>query len=97
MGITREEVRHVAFLARLKLTPEEEALYSEQLARIISYMEKLKELDTGKIEPTTHPLDIENPYREDRVHPSMVREDVLSNAPQQDRGYFKVPRIIEGG
>lgn len=97
MGITREEVRHVALLARLKLTPEEEELYSEQLARIIDYMDKLRELDTKGVEPTTHPIPSLNPYREDRVCPSIPREEALQNAPQKERGFFKVPRIIGEG
>ena len=97
MGITREEVRHVAFLARLSLTPEEEVLYGKQLARIIEYVEKLKELDTEGVEPTAHPIAIENPYREDRVCPSMPRDEVLFNAPAKERGCFKVPRIIQEG
>ncbi len=97
MGITREEVRHVAFLARLELTPEEEELYSEQLARIIDYMEKLKELDTTGIGPTTHPIPTPNPYREDKVQPSIPQEEALRNAPDKERGFFKVPRIIGEG
>lgn len=96
MGITREEVRHVAFLARLSLTPEEEGLYCEQLTRIIEYMEKLKKLNIEGVEPTSHPIPVENPYREDRVCPSIPREEALLNAPQKEKGCFKVPRIIEG-
>ncbi len=95
MKITKQEVEHVALLARLRLTEEEKELYLGQLDKILSYVEKLSELDTAGIEPTTHSFPISNPYREDVVKPSLPRDNVLQNAPQKEKGCFKVPRIIE--
>lgn len=94
MKITKKDVEHVAFLARLRLTEEEKELYSNQLERILSYMEKLRGLNTDGVEPTTHPIPITNPYREDEVLPSLSRDKALENAPEKERGYFKVPRVI---
>lgn len=97
MKITKEEVEHVALLARLRLTGDEKELYSNQLDKILSYMEKLSELNTDGVEPTTHAVPITNPYRDDRVSPSIPRDKALQNAPQKEKGCFKVPRIIEEG
>lgn len=97
MKITKEEVEHVALLARLRLTEVEKGLYSNQLDNILSYVEKLKGLNTNGVEPTTHVVPITNPYRNDKVTPSISRELALQNAPQKEKGCFKVPRIIEEG
>lgn len=97
MKITRKEVEHVATLARLKLTENETELYTNQLDSILSYIDKLNELDTTGIEPTTHPMPITTPLREDKVKSSLSQKDALMNAPDNEMGCFKVPKIIENG
>ena len=95
MPIKRDEVRHVAQLARLKLSDKEIDYFAGQLARIIGYIDQLKEVDTSGVEPTDHILSIQNVFRKDNVKPSLKKEAVLKNAPASEAGLFKVPRIIE--
>ena len=95
MSITEKDVRHVALLARLALTDEETALYTEQLGRILHYVEKLSELDTEGVEPTTYTVPLREVFREDRAGGSLERGEALKNAPESARGCFKVPKIIE--
>lgn len=95
MSIEKKDVLHVADLARLALTESEIELYTSQLKRILGYVEKLSELDTAGIEPTTHTVPMKTAFREDIVKESLKREDALWNAPAEDRGCFKVPQIIE--
>jgi aspartyl-tRNA(Asn)/glutamyl-tRNA(Gln) amidotransferase subunit C len=92
--ITRDEVRHVAGLARLELAEQEEERMTEQMNQILSYMDKLNELDTAEIEPMTHAIQLTNVFRADEVRPSMDREGVLSNAPESDGVSFIVPKVI---
>ncbi len=94
MKITREQVLHVAKLARLKLSEEEEKTYARQLDEILAYVDKMSELDTKSVEPTAHVIPLETAYREDRVIPSLDPEDSLSNAPERSGSFFKVPKII---
>ena len=96
MKITKEEVGRVATLARLSLQDEEKERYAKQLDQIWSYIEKLNELDTDGVEPTSHSSSIKNPMREDEVKESLSQEAALSNAPETEQGCFKVPKIIEG-
>ena len=93
--LSREEVEHVARLARLVLTDDERTRYTGQLNEILAYVEKLKELDVDGVVPTAHAIPLENVFRPDRVHPSFEREDMLANAPERSEGFFKVPRILE--
>lgn len=95
MSITGKDVLHAAELARLALTEKEKDLYTGQLKRILGYVEKLSELDTSGVEPTTHTVPPRTAFREDRALPSLSREEALGNAPSSDRGCFKVPQIIE--
>jgi aspartyl-tRNA(Asn)/glutamyl-tRNA(Gln) amidotransferase subunit C len=95
MKITRDEVEHVAKLARLAITEEEKERYTQQLSNILTYIEKLKELDTFKVEPTSHVLPMKNIFREDEVRPSLPREEILKNAPDRTEEFFSVPKIIE--
>lgn len=95
VSISKEEVRHVAELARLSLTEEETETFSLQLSDILDFAGKLNELDTEEVEPTSHVLPIQNVLREDEVRPSWPREKVLSNAPDVEAGQFKVPAILE--
>jgi aspartyl-tRNA(Asn)/glutamyl-tRNA(Gln) amidotransferase subunit C len=93
--ISREDVAHVAELARLELSAAEEEQFIAQLNSILIYMEKLRELDTVDVEPTSHVLPLVNILREDEVQPSLDRAQVLRNAPEESHFFFKVPRIIE--
>jgi aspartyl-tRNA(Asn)/glutamyl-tRNA(Gln) amidotransferase subunit C len=93
--ITREDVEHVAELARLELTAAEKGQFIAQLNSILTYIEKLSELNTAGVEPTSHVLPMSNVFRDDEVRPSLDRDRVLQNAPQQSHFFFKVPRIIE--
>ncbi|MBI5237900.1 MAG: Asp-tRNA(Asn)/Glu-tRNA(Gln) amidotransferase subunit GatC [Deltaproteobacteria bacterium] len=95
MAITKDDVVHVAGLARLELTHDETELYTAQLKRILGYVEKLSTLDTSKVEPLFYSSTPDALLREDSVGPSLARGEALENAPQKDRGCFKVPRIIE--
>ncbi len=92
--ITREEVRHVAMLARLDLTETEELRMTDQLNQILSYMEKLNELDTAEIPATTHAIQLQNVFRPDKVVDSLQREKTLMNAPETDGASFVVPKVI---
>ena len=95
MSITRDDVAKVAALARLELTGDEETLYTEQLGKILAYVEQLSEVDTEGVEPTTYTVPLRSVFREDEVKPSLPHEDALQNAPDKGRGCFKVPNIIE--
>jgi len=94
MKISRHEVEHVALLARLKLSEKEIEKFTGQLNAILGYIEKLNELDTNNVEPTSHVIEVGNVVREDRVRDSIPVEDALANAPDAGKGFFKVPRII---
>ena len=94
MKITREEVEHVAHLARLNLSQEELKKMTEQLDNILSYVAKLDEIDTKDIIPTTHAFSISNAFRDDRVSASLSQKEALANCPQQNGTCFIVPRII---
>ena len=95
MKITTEAVKHVEKLCRLRLTDEEQKKFTEQLTKILTYMDKLNELNTENVEPTSHVADLKNILRKDTIIKSMDIENVLSNAPDKDSNCFKVPAIIE--
>lgn len=95
MKLTREEVARVAVLARLRLTPEEEAEITDQLDRILVYMDKLAEIDTSNVQPFSHAADAASALREDRVTNRPDPDALLSNAPDRDGTFFKVPKILE--
>ncbi|MBA4393601.1 MAG: Asp-tRNA(Asn)/Glu-tRNA(Gln) amidotransferase GatCAB subunit C [Desulfobacca sp.] len=94
MKLSQPEVEHVAYLARLQLSPDEIETFTHQLNNILLYMEKLSELDTSGIQPTTHALHLSNAFREDLVSPSLPREEALGLAPEQGCSAFVVPKII---
>jgi aspartyl-tRNA(Asn)/glutamyl-tRNA(Gln) amidotransferase subunit C len=91
MAISREEVLHVAKLARLALTDQELERFGAQLADILEAVGKVSELDLEGVPPTSHPLDLVNVFGEDEPRPSLPREDALANAPDADGGFFGVP------
>ncbi|ULO08290.1 Asp-tRNA(Asn)/Glu-tRNA(Gln) amidotransferase subunit GatC [Paenibacillus sp. 19GGS1-52] len=95
MSITTKDVQHVAKLARLQLSPEEEATFTEQMNAILQYAEKLNELDTDNVKPTTQVLQVSNVMRDDVVKESLSQEDALLNAPEHEDGHFKVPAVLE--
>jgi len=95
MKITKEEVKQVATLARLELSPEEEDLLTHQLDKIFQYMEKLDQLDTTTVEPLTQVGEITNAFREDRIVNRPATDSLLSNAPAREQNFIKVPKIIE--
>ncbi len=92
--ISREEVRHVAQLARLELLETEEVRMTEQMNQILTYMDTLNELDTEGISPTTHAIRLQNVFRQDEVCTPLDRESALANAPETDGGSFIVPKVI---
>ena len=89
------DVKYVAHLARLKLSPEEEKKLGAQLGDILGYIEKLKQVDVSGVEPTAHPFPLVNVTRPDEARPSLPHEDALRNAPQKSAGLFVVPKIVE--
>ncbi len=93
--IGREEVEHMARLARLELTEEEKGQLTAQLDAILGYFDKLNELDTSAVEPTTTVIPMVSVMRQDEVRPSLAQEDALANAPDREDVFFRVPRIIE--
>jgi aspartyl-tRNA(Asn)/glutamyl-tRNA(Gln) amidotransferase subunit C len=92
--ITTDDVAHVARLARLELTDEELALYTEQLAGILAHADDVASLDTGGVPATAHPLPLQNVLRDDVVRPSLDRDEVLAAAPEVEDRRFRVPPIL---
>ncbi len=91
MAITREQVLHVAKLARLALTEDELERLEGQLGAILEAVGKVSELDLDDVPPTSHPLDLVNVFAEDEPRPSLDRDVALANAPEAEEGAFKVP------
>jgi aspartyl-tRNA(Asn)/glutamyl-tRNA(Gln) amidotransferase subunit C len=89
------DVKYVAHLARLALTPEEEQKMGAQLADVLQYVEKLKEVDVSAVEPMAHAFPLINVTRPDEVRPSITNEEALQNAPAHANGLFIVPKIVE--
>lgn len=95
MHLTIDEVRHVAELAKLRLTEAELALYAEQLSAILAYAESLQEVDTSHVPPTPYVLPLYNVMAEDTPTPSLKNEVALNNAPDAADGFFKVRAVFE--
>lgn len=95
MKVTRETIEHVANLARLNLTEQEKESLTSEMEEVISYVDKLNELDTEGVKPMEHVIPMKNVLREDRAEKSMDREKILANAPSTDEGCFKVPKVVE--
>ena len=95
MAITREEVLHVARLARLALSSAEADRMKEQLGNILAYIKQLDRLDTSEVVPTSHAVEMGAPFRDDSVRPFREKEEILKNAPDREGDFFRVPRIIE--
>jgi len=98
MALEEKDVRYVAELAHLELTPEEVQKFLPQLDSILQHMQKLNELDTSQVEPmaqVTYPAAANPSLRADQPHKTFEQEEALANAPDQSAGYFRVPRVIE--
>ena len=89
------DIKYVAHLARIRLTPDEEARLGEQLGNILGYIAKLKEVDVSHVEPTAHAFPIVNVTRADEVRPSLPHDEAMRNAPAKAGGLFVVPKIVE--
>lgn len=95
MDLTREEVEHIAQLARLGLSEAEKELFASQLSAILDYVRVLQELDTESVPPTTTAVPLENVWFDDVVEPSLPRDDILSNAPDVVDGFFRVRAVLD--
>ena len=91
VAISKDEVLHVARLARLELTDDEVGKFQEQLSDILEAISKVSELDLSDVPPTAHPLEIANAWAEDEPRPCLTRDEAFANAPDREDGYFKVP------
>jgi aspartyl-tRNA(Asn)/glutamyl-tRNA(Gln) amidotransferase subunit C len=89
------DVKYVAHLARIALTPDEQEKFGAQLSNILGYIEKLNQLDVSGIEPTAHAVPLVNVFRPDAVRPSLSNAEALRNAPASANGLFMVPKIVE--
>ena len=95
MAISREELEHVARLARLELTEEEIELFQVQLGAVLERAKRIQNLPLDDLPPTAHPIDLTNVFRQDVVEPSPLPDQILENAPQREGDLFRVPRILE--
>jgi aspartyl-tRNA(Asn)/glutamyl-tRNA(Gln) amidotransferase subunit C len=95
MKVDKKEVEYAAMLARIELSEEEKELYSEQLSTILEFFDRLKEVDTENVQPTSHVIDLVNAYRSDQVRPGPGVEAVLQNAPERSDRFFRVPKILD--
>ncbi len=91
--ITVKDVEHVAKLARLELTEEEKTLYTKQLGDVLKYVDQMNEVDTSNVKPMTQVIDFVNVMREDIPNQEIEKEALMSNAPDEENGFFKVPKI----
>ena len=96
MSVNRKDVEHIAELARLKFNKEELENFTNQLNEILTYVEKLNELDTENVEPLSHPVENNNVFRDDIVKPSIQKNEALKNSPENDENFFRVPKVIGG-
>jgi aspartyl-tRNA(Asn)/glutamyl-tRNA(Gln) amidotransferase subunit C len=95
MKLSREEVKHIAILARLGISEDEIEKFSLQLSNILDNFEVLKQVDTSNLLPTAQSVNLQNIFRADEAESSYPAEEILANAPQQDNNYFKVKAVLE--
>lgn len=93
-SISRDDVAHIAFLARLELTDDELELYTAQLGAVLEHAADVEALDVGDVPPTMHPYPLRNVTRDDVIRPGVDRDEVLAQAPAVEDGRFKVPQIL---
>ena len=94
LKISKKDVKYVAKLSRLKLSETEKKAHAEQLNKILGYMDKLNQLDTTHIKPTSHAVEMQNVFREDIATPSIPVDNALQNAPDKKDNFFRVPKVI---
>ena len=94
MAVTKKDVEKIAELAKLNFSEDELENFTPQMNEILSYMDKLNELDTENVKPLSHPVEQSNVFREDEMKISISVEDALKNAPSKDEHHFKVPKAI---
>ncbi len=94
MAVTKQDVEHIAKLARLKFTEDELQNLTKDMNKILSYMDKLNELNTDDVEPLSNPIANENVFREDKIKESIPTEEALKNAPDRTDVHFRVPKVI---
>ncbi len=92
--ITEQQVRHVAKLARLKITDDQVKTFTPQLNAILTYIAQLEQLDTSNVEPLAHCLPVSNVLRDDTIQPSLSNADALANAPAKDGEFFTIPKVL---
>jgi aspartyl-tRNA(Asn)/glutamyl-tRNA(Gln) amidotransferase subunit C len=95
MSISKNEVKYIASLARLKFSDSELESYTKELNSIIEYMDKLNELDTENVSPLSHPIESINVFRDDEIKKSISSDEALKNAPDKNESFFKVPKVIK--
>lgn len=95
MVISKEEVKHIAKLAKLSLSDEEVEKFSHELGQIAEFVEQLNEVDISGVEPTAHVVDKNNVFRKDEMKDSFPREQILKNAPSKEAGCISVPKVVE--
>ncbi len=96
MAITKEDVKYISALSRIEMNDKELEAFTRELDKILEYMNKLNELNTDNVKPTAHILDVKNVMREDKLtDESLTNDEALQMAPEKERGFFKVPRVIE--
>ena len=91
--ITVKDVEHVAKLARLELTEEEKEKFTKQLGDVLKHVEAMNEVDTSNVKPMAHAIDFVNVMREDKVFYEQTKEELMKNAPHEEDGFFRVPKI----
>jgi aspartyl-tRNA(Asn)/glutamyl-tRNA(Gln) amidotransferase subunit C len=95
MALSGDQVRWVAHLARLEISEAEVAMFTEQLSKVVDYIEQLKEVDTEGIEPMAHALPINNVFREDELRESLPVDQALANAPERKGDFYSVPAVLD--
>lgn len=95
MPLTADQVRWVSHLARLEFNPDELTLFTEQLSKVVDYVNQLQGVDTEGIEPLSHPLPVQNIFRADEVKPSLPADEALANAPSRKDDFYAVPAVMD--
>ncbi len=92
---TEFDIKYIAHLARLQLTPEEEKKFGAQLGQVLAYIDTLKQVDVSQVEPTAHAVPLQNITRADEIRPSLAHAEAMRNAPAPANGLFMMPKIVE--
>ena len=95
MDIDKKLVKKIATLSKMKIEENEVEKFSNELSKIINWVEKLNEVDTKNITPITNPSDIKIPFRKDKINDGKIEDKILKNAPEKKGGYFIVPKVVE--